>query len=58
MRSIVCIDAGHGGKDPGAVGQRGLREKDVNLIIAHGVKKRLKASYEVVMTREKEVESV
>lgn len=54
MRPIVCIDPGHGGKDPGAVGQRGLREKDVNLIVAQGIKKRLEASYEVVMTREKD----
>ena len=31
---IVVIDAGHGGEDPGAVGYRGLREKDVVLNIA------------------------
>ncbi len=31
---LVMIDAGHGGKDPGAVGQRGLNEKDVTLDIA------------------------
>ncbi len=31
---IVVIDPGHGGKDPGAVGQHGTREKDVVLSIA------------------------
>jgi N-acetylmuramoyl-L-alanine amidase len=31
----VVIDPGHGGRDPGAVGPRGLREKDVTLDIAH-----------------------
>jgi N-acetylmuramoyl-L-alanine amidase len=31
---IVAIDAGHGGDDPGAIGQHGLREKDVVLGIA------------------------
>jgi len=36
---VVAIDAGHGGKDPGAIGRGGTREKDVVLQIA----KRLKA---------------
>ena len=31
---IIAIDAGHGGDDPGAIGQNGLREKDVVLGIA------------------------
>ncbi len=31
----VALDPGHGGSDPGAVGPRGLREKDVTLDIAH-----------------------
>jgi len=31
---IVAVDAGHGGKDPGAIGQRQTREKDVTLAIA------------------------
>ena len=31
---IVVIDAGHGGEDPGAIGPRGAREKDVVLRMA------------------------
>ncbi|MDH5393470.1 MAG: N-acetylmuramoyl-L-alanine amidase [Gammaproteobacteria bacterium] len=31
---IVAIDAGHGGKDPGASGHLGTREKDITLQIA------------------------
>ncbi len=31
---IIAIDAGHGGEDPGAVGRKGTREKDVVLAIA------------------------
>ena len=30
----VVIDAGHGGKDPGAIGVTGVREKNVNLAVA------------------------
>lgn len=38
---IVAIDAGHGGKDPGALGPRGTREKDVTLAIARKLKARI-----------------
>jgi len=31
---VIAIDAGHGGRDPGAVGRRGTKEKDVVLKIA------------------------
>jgi N-acetylmuramoyl-L-alanine amidase len=31
----VVLDPGHGGRDPGAIGPDGLREKDVTLDIAH-----------------------
>ena len=35
---IVAIDAGHGGEDPGAIGSKGSREKNVTLAIARKVK--------------------
>jgi N-acetylmuramoyl-L-alanine amidase len=31
---VIAIDAGHGGEDPGAIGHRGTREKDVVMAIA------------------------
>ncbi|MGC6586525.1 N-acetylmuramoyl-L-alanine amidase [Paenibacillus sp. Dod16] len=43
----VRIDAGHGGKDPGAVGN-GLQEKDIALTVSLWVKDRLEAEYEGV----------
>lgn len=55
MRKIkIFIDAGHGGTDPGAVGN-GLREKDLTLQIAKALKKYLEDNYEnveVMLSRE------
>ncbi len=36
---VVAIDAGHGGKDPGATGRGGTREKDIVLAISKRLKK-------------------
>lgn len=36
---VVAIDAGHGGKDPGAHGPDGLKEKNVTLAIARRLKR-------------------
>ncbi|GAA0419256.1 N-acetylmuramoyl-L-alanine amidase AmiB [Cocleimonas flava] len=38
---VIAIDAGHGGRDPGAVGKRGTKEKNVALQIAKRLKKQI-----------------
>ncbi|MDP2576150.1 MAG: N-acetylmuramoyl-L-alanine amidase [Gemmatimonadota bacterium] len=50
---LVVIDAGHGGRDPGAVGVNGTAEKNVTLAIAKRLEKRLEREPDVVvvMTR-------
>lgn len=40
---VVAIDAGHGGRDPGAIGPSGAREKDITLAVARELKKVLDA---------------
>lgn len=38
-RKLVMIDPGHGGKDPGAIGETGEEEKHVVLDIAHNLRR-------------------
>ncbi len=53
---LVVIDAGHGGEDPGTIGVRGTKEKDVTLSIAKKLAKRLdrEANIRIVLTRERD----
>jgi N-acetylmuramoyl-L-alanine amidase len=39
---VVAIDAGHGGEDPGAIGPKGTREKDITLQIARKLARLIK----------------
>ena len=50
----VAIDPGHGGEDPGAIGQRGSKEKDVVLAIAKRLKNLLDAdpNFRTLLTRD------
>lgn len=50
---LVALDAGHGGKDTGAIGVTGLLEKDVNLAIVLRVDRLLRdAGLRTVLTRD------
>lgn len=56
-RRLIVIDPGHGGKDPGATGGRGTREKDVNLAAALELSRVLKerGDFDVLLTRSEDV---
>ncbi|MDF2876613.1 MAG: N-acetylmuramoyl-L-alanine amidase CwlD [Sporomusa sp.] len=50
---VICLDPGHGGSDPGALGPTGTMEKDNTLVIALLLKEKLeKSGATVVMTRD------
>ncbi|MFV9996652.1 MAG: N-acetylmuramoyl-L-alanine amidase [Arsenophonus endosymbiont of Dermacentor nuttalli] len=50
---VVAIDAGHGGKDPGAIGKNGHREKNITMSIARKLEHHLNKDpmFKPVMTR-------
>ncbi len=51
---IIALDPGHGGRDPGAIGKRGTREKDITLAVAKKMKAIINRTpgYRAVLTRE------
>ena len=51
-QNVICIDAGHGGSDPGKVGYSNVLEKDINLSLALKLQKLLeRKNFKVYMTR-------
>lgn len=55
--TVVVIDPGHGGKDPGAIGHNGIKEKDVVFAISLQVRDILKSIPGItpILTREKDI---
>jgi N-acetylmuramoyl-L-alanine amidase len=52
-RAKIVLDPGHGGKDPGAIGVRGIAEKNIVLSIAKKLARKLRKemNVEVILTR-------
>jgi len=50
---LIVVDAGHGGKDPGAIGPNNIQEKDVTLELAKQLAARLRSELrvKVLLTR-------
>ncbi len=52
----IVVDAGHGGKDPGAISRNGTQEKNITLDISQRLKQNLEAKgFKVTMTRDRDV---
>lgn len=50
--AIICIDAGHGGSDPGAISHDNIKEKDITLTLALALRtKLLSIGQKVILTR-------
>jgi len=54
---IVVLDPGHGGKDPGGIGWRGVKEKDITLAIARLVEIEAldEPQLKIILTRQSDV---
>ena len=50
---VIALDPGHGGRDPGAIGKKGTREKDVTLSIAKRMQQLINRTpgYRAILTR-------
>ncbi len=51
---VIALDPGHGGRDPGAIGKGGTREKDIALSVAKKMKTLINRSsgYKAILTRD------
>jgi N-acetylmuramoyl-L-alanine amidase len=51
---VIALDAGHGGRDPGAIGKNGTREKDIALAVARKLKTEINRTpgYKAILTRD------
>lgn len=56
-KPLIIIDPGHGGQDPGALGGKGIYEKNIVLALAKDLRRELEKNgqYRVLMTRESDV---
>ncbi|MDR3092327.1 MAG: N-acetylmuramoyl-L-alanine amidase [Endomicrobium sp.] len=52
-KKIIVLDAGHGGRDLGAIGPNGTKEKDINLEIVYELKSIFDhdSNYKIILTR-------
>jgi N-acetylmuramoyl-L-alanine amidase len=52
----IIIDPGHGGKDPGAIGYRGTKEKDITLDVAKRLAKKIERNMKIktILTRDED----
>ena len=56
LGSVIVLDPGHGGSDPGAIGPSGLQEKNINLAIAQKTAQYLRAQgATVILTRNTDI---
>ena len=55
--NTIIIDPGHGGKDPGAIGYRGTREKDIALDVAKRLERKIAKNMKVktILTRDEDI---
>ena len=51
---VIAIDPGHGGRDPGAIGKKGTREKDIALAVGKRMKTLVNRTpgYKAILTRD------
>jgi len=57
IKTVIMIDPGHGGVDPGTIGQSGVYEKMITLAAARQLKTKFEATgrYKVFLTRDRDV---